>query len=235
MNPVVILAGGFGTRLRPVVTDLPKPLAPVAGRPFLWWLLRSLEVQGVQDVYLATGYKAALIEAAFGERFGPIRLHYVVEDEPLGTGGAILRASRDIETDEFFVLNGDTLAVADLSAMALAAQRHKPDATLAVARVDNAARYGTIAVDQQNQVTAFRAKGASGPGFISAGVYLIRHAALDPTLLPAKFSIEQDFFERELPRLRISAFPAVEAFIDIGVPEDYALAQTKIPSIVDRL
>jgi len=232
MKPVVILAGGFGTRLRAVVSELPKPLAPVAGHPFLWWLLRTLEAQGVQDVHLSTGYKAELIEAAFSDRFGSMRLRYVVEDEPLGTGGAILKASRDIEDDAFFVLNGDTLAVVDLVAMEQAAHGRHSDVTLAVAHVEDASRYGTIGIDEGHRVVAFRAKGAPGPGFISAGVYLIERAVLDSVSLPSKFSIEQDFFERELQRLNIAAFPAVEAFIDIGVPDDYALAQTKIPSLV---
>ncbi len=233
MKPVVILAGGFGTRLRSVVSDLPKPLAPVAGHPFLWWLLRSLQAQGATDIHLSTGYKAELVEAAFGDCFGTMRLHYVVEDEPLGTGGAILKASRGLDSDEFFVLNGDTLAVVDLTAMEAAAHAVGSDAMLSVVHVDDAARYGTIAVDEHDRVTEFRAKGAPGPGFISAGVYLIRRAALEAAQLPERFSIEQDFFERELRRLRISAFPAVEEFIDIGIPEDYARAQTKIPSIVD--
>lgn len=232
MKPIIILAGGFGTRLRAVVPELPKPLAPIAGRPFLWWLLRTLELQGVQDVYLSTGYKAELIQTVFGDHFGSIRLSYVVEDEPLGTGGAILKASREIEDDAFFVLNGDTLAVVDLAAMERAAHGSHSAVTLAVTHVEDASRYGTIGVDEGSRVVAFHAKGVPGPGFISAGVYLIERAALHSLSLPSKFSIEQDFFEQELQRLNIVAFPGVEAFIDIGVPDDYVLAQTKIPSLV---
>lgn len=232
MRPVVILAGGLGTRLRSVVKELPKPLAPVAGKPFLWWLLRSLESQGATDVYLSTGYKADLISNNFGDSFGRLRLTYVTEDEPLGTGGAILRAAALVDAPDFFVLNGDTLAVIDLAAMERAAAGSATDVVMSVVRVPDATRYGTISFEQDGRVTEFKSKGAPGPGYISAGVYILKKDTLLNAVLPEKFSIEQDFFEKKLAELDIRALDCVRNFIDIGVPVDYELAQQVIPAWV---
>lgn len=229
MKPIVILAGGLGTRLRSVVKELPKPLAPVAGKPFLWWLLRSLELQGATDVYLSTGYKADLISNNFGDSFGRLRLTYVTEEEPLGTGGAVMRAAAHIDAPEFFVLNGDTLAVVDLALLERHADEKPMDVIMSVVRVPDATRYGTISFEDDGRVTEFKSKGAPGPGYISAGVYLLNKNALINAGLPEKFSIEQDFFERKIADLKIMAINCVQNFIDIGVPSDYELAQEVIP------
>ncbi|MDA7417775.1 nucleotidyltransferase family protein [Xenophilus arseniciresistens] len=232
MPPAIVLAGGFGTRLRSVVSDVPKPLAPVAGKPFLWWLLRGLEVQGVREVHLCTGYMAEKVAQAFGERYGAMQLHYSVETQPLGTGGAVVQALSGLASERFFVLNGDTLANVDLRAMQEAAQRTpQADAWLCGAQVEDAARYGTLQLDAQQRIVAFEAKGREGPGVISAGIYLMRRQALLDAGLPGQFSIEQDFFEARLSQLHLQVAAFATDFIDIGVPEDYTLAQTKIPAL----
>ncbi|ALL64343.1 D-glycero-D-manno-heptose 1-phosphate guanosyltransferase [Paraburkholderia caribensis MBA4] len=233
MIPAIVLAGGLGTRLRSVVPDLPKPMAEVAGKPFLWWVLRRLEQQGIGDVYLSVGYKREVIEAYFGAKFGTLNVHYVVEDEPLGTGGAIAKAFDVIVGDEAYVLNGDTMTIVEFADLRSAAASDV-DLTMAVAKLDDVARYGAVVFDatSMRRVTAFREKGQTGAGFINAGVYLVKREALKRYPLPEKFSFEQDFLHAHLTDLRVSAVPAVSQLIDIGVPDDYALAQTLVPKMV---
>jgi len=233
MIPAIVLAGGLGTRLRSVVPDLPKPMAEVAGKPFLWWVLRRLEQQGIGDVYLSVGYKREVIEAYFGAKFGALNVHYVVEDEPLGTGGAIAKAFDAIGGEEAFVLNGDTMTIVEFADLRSAAASDV-DLTMAVAKLDDVARYGAVDFDatSMRRVTAFREKGQTGAGFINAGVYLVKREALKRYPLPEKFSFEQDFLHAHLADLRVSAVPAVSQLIDIGVPDDYALAQTLVPEMV---
>ena len=231
MIPAIVLAGGLGTRLRSVVPDLPKPMASVAGKPFLWWLLQRLEQQGVRDIYLSVGYRRESIEAYFGDTFGVARLHYVAEERPLGTGGAIVNAMSKIDTDAVLVLNGDTMAVVELPLLCEAADAGEADIVIAVAPLDDTARYGAVEYEptRERAVRAFREKGAIGPGHINAGIYWLRCASLAQQALPVPFSFEQDFLCQRLADLRIHALPSVRHFIDIGVPDDYQLAQSAVP------
>ena len=234
MIPAIVLAGGLGARLRSVVPDLPKPMAEVAGKPFLWWVLRRLEQQGLTDVYLSVGYKREVIEGYFGDAFGALRVHYVVEDEPLGTGGAIAKAMAAIDGDEAFVLNGDTMTIVEFAELSSAAAVPGADLVMAVAKLDDVARYGAVDFDTAppRRVTAFREKGQTGAGYINAGVYLLKRAAFERYAMPERFSFEQDYLHAHLAELHVHAVPAVSQLIDIGVPEDYALAQTLVPRMV---
>lgn len=234
MIPAIVLAGGLGTRLRAVVPDLPKPMAEVGGKPFLWWVLRRLEQQGLKDVYLSVGYKRDVIEAYFSTEFGSLNVHYVIEDEPLGTGGAIAKAMAGIDTDAAFVLNGDTMAIVEIADLEGAMNAPQTDVAMAVAKLDDVTRYGAVEFSSAapRRVTAFREKGQTGPGFINAGVYLLKRAALDRYSMPERFSFEHDFLHRYLAELHVHAVPAVSQLIDIGVPDDFALAQTLVPRMV---
>ena len=233
MKPVIILAGGLGTRLRTVVPDLPKPMAEVAGKPFLWWILFRLELQHVTDVYLAVGYKCEMIEAYFGRHYGNMNLHYVIEDEPLGTGGAIARAMTYINDDAAYVLNGDTMAIINLASLEVAIEAPDVDLAMAVSLLPDIARYGAVEFDpKSHRVIAFHEKGHAGAGFINAGVYLIKRAVLARHMTAERFSFELDFLVACLPSLTICAVPGVSQMIDIGVPEDYALAQTYVPEMM---
>lgn len=233
MKPALILAGGLGTRLRHVVGEVPKPLAPVADQPFLWWLLRQLEGQGVTDVYLSVGYRHEMIQSNLGDQYGGMRLRYVIEHEPLGTGGAILEALKVIPEQDLLILNGDTLALVDLRAFIADAEARRADVSVAVANVSDAGRYGTVEIaPDSHRIEAFIEKGRSGSGCINAGVYHVRKEALLSVDLPRKFSFEQDYLANQVGHINLIAFPHVTDFIDIGVPEDYSLAQTKVPSLV---
>lgn len=221
----IVLAGGFGTRLRTVVSDVPKPLAPVAGRPFLAWLLDRLSGQGIRRVVLATGYLAEQVEGAFGTRWSGMEIAYSVEATPLGTGGAVRQAAAHLQGDAVHVLNGDTWLDYRPTALEAATLSAGKPIAIALARVDDLARYGAVEVSN-GLVTAFREKGETGAGWINAGCYYLTARALDALPRQSAFSLEQEVLQPLAPSREIAAFTDTSGFIDIGVPEDYARAQS---------
>jgi D-glycero-alpha-D-manno-heptose 1-phosphate guanylyltransferase len=230
VTEAIILAGGLGTRLRSVVTDLPKVMAPVAGQPFLAYLLQFLQTQGVERVVLAVGYRKDAIRDSFGMRYQDIEVVYSVEEEPLGTGGALQQAVSCIHGTSTFVLNGDTFLRSDYRSMTLALER-VPDALLLVAlrRLADASRYGA-AVVARNRIEGFAARGTPGPGLINAGCYLVAKDIFQRYPMPRKFSWEADFLEARAAELLPIAFECDDPFIDIGIPEALRDAQALIPA-----
>jgi D-glycero-alpha-D-manno-heptose 1-phosphate guanylyltransferase len=227
MREAIVLAGGFGTRLREAVPDWPKPMAPVAGRPFLEILLSSLATKGFSNVVLSLGFMAEKISNHFGSCFAGMNLVYAVEDKPLGTGGALRFAMTRCKDDHVFVMNGDTFL--DIEATAIdelwQAKRHP----IIVARqVPDTARYGRLIV-QGGLVKSFSEKGVSGPGLINAGCYVFNRMQLDAFALNTPFSLEVDFIANAVKLMSVSVFITNGQFIDIGVPEDYQRAQTELP------
>lgn len=221
----IILAGGFGTRLRAVVSDVPKPLAPVAGRPFLTWLFDRLSRQGIRRVILATGYLAEQVEATFGARWSGIEIAYSVEDAPLGTGGAVRQAASKLQGDAVHVLNGDTWLEYKPSALEAAALSAGAPIAIALARVDDLSRYGAVEVSN-GLVTAFREKGEGGAGWINAGCYYLAARALDALPRQSAFSFEREVLQPYALVGDVAALTDTSGFIDIGIPEDYARAQS---------
>lgn len=223
-DEAIVLAGGFGTRLRGIVDDLPKPLAPVAGRPFLAWLLDRLAASGMRRCILATGYLADAVERSIGARWQGMDIAYSVETEPLGTGGAIRRAAARLQGHGVHVLNGDTWLEYAPQALEAAARDADTPMAIALARVDDVARYGAVEV-RDGCAMAFREKGEAGAGWINAGCYFLGRDALDA--LPARdaFSFERDVLQAAAAAGRVAGFTDTAGFIDIGVPEDYARAQ----------
>lgn len=227
LPPAVVLCGGLGTRLRPVVADRPKVLAEVAGRPFLGWLLDHLCAQGARAVVLAAGHLADQIEA-FVAANAPAGLdvRVVVEPQPLGTGGA-LRFAADAGrlAGPFLALNGDTFFSGALAQLAEARRQHDAPAALALVRVPDVARYGAVRFDEgTGAVAAFEEKGAAGPGWINAGAYAVAPTALVGLAPGVKASFERDVLPALVGRGLVAVpFPDA-AFLDIGTPEDYARA-----------
>lgn len=221
----IVLAGGFGTRLRSVVSDVPKPLAPVAGRPFLAWLLDALERGGLRRVVLATGYLGEMVEAAIGPRHGALEIAYVREAAPLGTGGSLWAAMAATTGKRVFALNGDTWQAADYAAMAEAAP--KADLVFAVRPVEDRARYGSVVLEE-GRLVGLREKGEHGPGLVNSGIYLIRREILSKRPIPGAFSFEKEILEKP-QGLDIRGFEVDGRFIDIGTPEDFSRAQTALP------
>jgi D-glycero-alpha-D-manno-heptose 1-phosphate guanylyltransferase len=223
----IVLAGGRGTRLASVIRDIPKAMAPVGSRPFLELLLRRLKQSGFTRVILSVGYLQDIIRAHFGPQFEGIELTYAVEEEPLGTGGATLRALALGCSSPVFVLNGDTLVDMDFGSML---SRHVAlEASVSIAVVDMAdcSRFGRVHIEE-DRITGYAEKGQTGPGKISAGVYLMNQDLFEHYRLPIAFSLEQDFFVPHIKQLRPLAFPASGYFIDIGIPEDLARIQNEL-------
>ena len=224
----IVLAGGFGTRLAHVVPDVCKPMAPVAGRPFLRFIMDQLAAAGFDRAVVADGYRREQIEGFFGPAYRGMAVEYSPEETPLLTGGAVKRALNRCESDWVFVLNGDTWLDVDFASMEAAACDAPEDASavIAVKRMRDFERYGTVDVDAGGTLTAFHEKRPCEEGLINAGVYLLHGDALDG--MPDKFSLENDYFERVVADGALRAVECAGGFIDIGVPEDYELAQTML-------
>lgn len=220
--PCVVLAGGLGTRLRSVLPDLPKCLAPVDGRPFLERQLELLKRQGIDRFVLSLGYGAAQVQeriAGWSGQFDIIGC--VVEHEPLGTGGAIQFAMREAGLQEALVVNGDTWVGGDLSAMR-APLAGGELVRMAIVEVPDRSRFGGVAVDPNGRVTRFIEKGQSGPGPINAGLYRVAAKTFGAADSGA-FSFESQTMVRLTARGQLGATLVAGPFIDIGVPDDYAL------------
>lgn len=220
----VVLAGGFGTRLRAVVSDVPKPMAPVAGRPFLELLLAYWIRQGVRRFVLSIGYLAERISSHFGAAWGGAEIAYARETEPLGTGGGLLLAAGETRGEDILVLNGDTFFAVDLPGLAAFHRERRADCTFSLFRSTDPKRYLGLAVEADGRVRGLEAA-AGGPA--NGGVYLFRRAALEalPWKAGGKASLEADMLPHGLRNgWRVYGRECAAAFIDIGVPEDYRRA-----------
>ena len=229
----IVLAGGLGTRLRGVVDDIPKPMAPVQGRPFLALVLDQLFDSGFHTAIVAAGYRHEAIRSYFGEQYRGIALVWSVESEPLGTGGAIRLACDKADARDVFVLNGDTYLELDYRAMLDAHVGAGAQISVAVCQVPDMARYGAVEVSERI-VRGFREKGQSGPGWINGGTYLLGPELRNRLPERGAFSFEQELLAPEVQSIRPLAFPTTGLFIDIGIPEDYARAQEIFSSRVTR-
>jgi D-glycero-alpha-D-manno-heptose 1-phosphate guanylyltransferase len=221
-----ILAGGFGTRLRSVVSDRPKVLAEVAGRPFITFLLDQLVTAGVRSVVLCTGYMADLVESTLGETYGPLKLHYSRETTPLGTGGAVRAAMPHLRSATVLVLNGDSYCQSDLTAFYAKHVERNAKASILLTHVPDAGRYGSVSTDTAGLVTEFAEKRPNaGPGWINAGFYLIERDLLAGIPEGQAVSIERDVFPQWIGR-GLNGVPIGQALLDIGTPESLAAATT---------
>lgn len=225
----IVLAGGLGTRLRSVVNDLPKCMALINGKPFLEYVLQYLEKQGIRRTVLSVGYMHEAIIEHFGNSWNDLKIDYCIEDEPLGTGGAIRKAAEMIDEPYFFVLNGDTIFDVDLNALAQKLLNQKASAVLALRKLHNVSRYGSVECNSENRITAFVEKGEKkGEGFINGGIYCIDKEDFISIGLPYKFSIERNYFQKHLNDLHLYGIIFSSYFIDIGIPEDYQRAQSEL-------
>lgn len=225
----IILAGGFGTRLRQVVPDLPKPMAPVAGRPFLEILLSTLARKGFTRVVLSLGFMSEKIISHFGNYFMDMQLVYEVESRPLGTGGAIRAALTRCLADHVFIFNGDTYLDLEVDALERLWQSSRHP-VIVIREVPDTSRFGRVEV-AEGRIKAFLEKGMTGPGAINAGCYVLPKTALDEYPPGEPFSIETEYFIKSLVRIRFDGFVTYGRFIDIGVPDDYLLAQTELAGL----
>lgn len=223
----IILAGGLGTRLSSVVNDVPKCMAPVNGKPFLAYLLNYLEDEGCDHVVLSLGYKhEAVIEWLRNNAF-LFKTDWVIEKEPLGTGGGIKLAMHKCKEQHVLVLNGDTMFKIDLKKMVSKNEEHIK-ALIALKPMEKFDRYGAVVMDATQYISGFEEKQFKENGLINGGIYLINRQHEDFSSFPEKFSFEKDFLEKQAGKKSLKGFVSESYFLDIGIPEDYARAQIEL-------
>lgn len=229
---VIILAGGLGTRLRLVVNDVPKCMAPVAGKPFLWYLLKYLSHFDVERVVLSVGYLRDVIVDWIdrnGDEF-PFGFDYAIEITPLGTGGGIRLALDKCSKNEVIVLNGDTFFNVDLDELCGQHCLHLSSVTLALKPMENFDRYGNVLVNN-GLVVAFEEKKHCDRGLINGGVYVINRSDRLFDGLSDRFSFETDVLQPQCMKGNLYGVVQNGYFIDIGIPEDYAKTNTELPEL----
>lgn len=222
----ILLCGGMGTRLRSVVSDRPKPMADICGKPFLQYLLEMLRDKGITEVIFALGYMGEMIEEYFqdGSAFG-LKIAYSYEEEPLGTGGAIRNALPKILEEEVLVLNADTYFPMDYQGLLCFHQENDGDFSLATRGVPDISRYGAVRRDAAGRILAWNEKLEDGgqplAGEINGGIYVMKKSLI-AEIPEGKQSLEQDCIPKWLSEgKRIFGLPFDGYFMDIGIPKDY--------------
>jgi len=230
MSTAIVLAGGLGTRLRSVVADVPKPMAPVQGRPFLELLLGYYRKQGINRFILSVGHLAHVIQDHFGHQWQDCVIDYSLETAPLGTGGGILQASTLLTPDDHtcLAINGDTFFAINLAKLTAFHEAKGADITLSAFTSSDIARYMGMAIDADDRITKLNIKLPPGKCFVNGGAYLIEHSLLksltNQTINPQSW--ENDTLPKLLSQeVPLYAHAIAEDFIDIGIPTDFARAQ----------
>jgi D-glycero-alpha-D-manno-heptose 1-phosphate guanylyltransferase len=224
----ILLAGGLGTRLRDAVPDLPKCMAPVAGRPFLSYVIDYLRMQGVQHLTFSLGYKSEIVEDFLQQQYPTLSYSTVIESEPLGTGGAIHLSMQKTTTNDIIVANADTLFEVDIASLLLIHRSLNAACTLALKPMQQFDRYGVVETDAEGRITSFKEKQWYASGQINGGLYIVNKEQFLQHTFPQQFSFEKDYLEKYCEQDPFYAAIQNGYFIDIGVPEDYSKAQTDL-------
>ena len=224
----IILAGGLGTRLRSAVPDLPKCMAPINGVPFISYLIDNLINEGVTNFIFSLGYKSELFISLLEEKLPMKNYLIVIEDEPLGTGGAIKLACKKAKDENVIGLNGDSLFKVNLKELMQFHLEKKSRCTLALKPMQNFERYGSVEIDAVQKINSFKEKQFITKGCINGGVYAIEVASFLQKSLEDKFSMEQDYLEKYSGEGNFYGFIQEGYFIDIGIPEDFVRAQIEL-------
>lgn len=219
----IILAGGMGTRLRKAVPDIPKPMAPVNDKPFLFYLLKWLKQYKAEKIILSTGYKFENIFEYFGNLFENIPLIYVTEEKPLGTGGAVINALTGTTGNNILIVNGDTWFPIDLDRFYNSHLNNENLLTVALKRMKEFSRYGSVEISGDT-IIGFHEQGYCSEGLINGGIYLVNRKYLESRKFPVVFSLEEEILVKEAGSSLLRAMIFDDPFIDIGVPEDYRKA-----------
>ena len=219
----IILAGGKGTRLHSIISSVPKPMAPINGRPFLELIMQQLSDYSFERIILSTGHLGDVIQAHFGPKFKNIDIIYINEPAPLGTGGAVKEAMQACQEDHVYIINGDSFQLVDFNEVEAYWQCNKNPIMIAAAVADTS-RYGALLIDKK-QVIGFSEKGKTGSGYINSGYYVFNKTQIHLFPNQAVFSLEQDFLEKDIHLQHYDFFESKSSFIDIGIPEDYIKAQ----------
>jgi D-glycero-alpha-D-manno-heptose 1-phosphate guanylyltransferase len=226
LNSAIILAGGLGTRLKSVLPDTPKCLAPINNKPFLGLLINFLKKQGIYKFIFSLGYKSEAIINYIEDEFQDIDCYYSIEKEQLGTGGAIKLALSKVSNDEILVINGDTFFNNDLQQFYKFHLKNKSKYTIALTQVENNNRFGSVVINNEYEVTGFFEKNQNSSVLINAGQYIINKLEFLNDNTETKFSIEKDFFQNNSIKKVVYGYEYISDFIDIGIPDDLIRAQT---------
>ena len=231
IKQAIVLAGGFGTRLRSVVQDVPKPMASVANRPFLEYIMNYLVENNFEKVVLAIGYLGEVVQNHFGDTYKGMTVEYAVEASPLGTGGGILNATATCSDEPILVLNGDTFFNVDFEKFRDFYFNKNAAIAFGLKPMTDFERYGTVELTNE-KITQFKEKQYQKSGLINGGVYILRKAIFIEKgfSVGQKFSFEADFLEKFVADLVFYGFVSDTYFIDIGIPEDFAKAQVDFKS-----
>ena len=224
MPEAIILAGGLGTRLKSEVPDLPKCMAPVAGKPFIDYVIKYLLEQGVNGFIFSLGYKHDVVINHLESTWPNIKYEVAIEKNPLGTGGGIRFASKKVKSKSFFVLKGDTYFEMDLLSMFKNHESNNAQITVALKQMVNFDRYGSVLINQANQICAFREKTSVDSGLINGGIYLLKKSLIEEISVEDPFSFEKEVLEKYIHKNCIYGFVSDGYFIDIGIPEDFKKA-----------
>ena len=230
MKEAIILAGGFGTRLRELFPDIPKCMAPVGGKPFLFYVINYLRSEGIEKFIFSLGYKHELITKYLNDQFSTLDFKSSIEEEPLGTGGAIKSACEKVSGKLVIVVNGDTLFKVNISRLTDFHLKQGADCTLSLKPMMNFDRYGVVELNEDLSLKSFREKKFYKSGLINGGVYALNKPKFLEEELPVKFSFEKEYLEKLFPRRKMHGFIQDEYFIDIGIPSDYERANTELKS-----
>jgi len=220
----IILAGGLGTRLRSVVSDLPKCMAPVAGKPFLFFVIEHLLLQGVDSFIFSVGYKSEMIIDYVTDQYPGLNKQFSIEAEPLGTGGAVKLACRLVTENYVLVLNGDTLFKIDVEWLSTFHSSNSADCSLCLKPMNDFDRYGVVELNDDSSIASFKEKQQYESGLINGGVYALNVEGFLQETLPQKFSFEKDYLETFFDKRKMYGLIQDEYFIDIGIPEDFERA-----------
>jgi len=229
----IILAGGLGTRLRPVISDIPKPMAEVLGKPFLAWQIYQLKNFGIFDIVISIGHLGDKIKQYFqdGEKLGT-RIKYAEEHQPLGTGGALRNASRYLTSEEkFLVVSGDTYLDLDFSDFLRFHDEKNSLITMALARRERLSKSGCVEINKENRIVKFVEK-EKGAGLINAGYLIFSSEVFDYMPKKDKFSLEYDLYPKLVKIKRIFGYVTSGYFRDIGNPEDYEAIKKELGEVV---
>ena len=228
MIEAIILAGGLGTRLRSIIANQPKCMAPVNGKPFLFYVINYLEKNGIEKFIFSVGYMHEAIEDYLKNSYRGLNYKISLEDEPLGTGGAIKLACEKSSQQNVLACNGDTLFKINLQKLSAFHTSKNSDCSLCLKPMKNFDRYGVVVTDADNTIKSFKEKQAYEQGCINGGMYALHRNKFLEEELPTKFSFEKDYLEALYDKRRMFGLVQDEYFIDIGIPEDYERAQQEL-------
>jgi D-glycero-alpha-D-manno-heptose 1-phosphate guanylyltransferase len=228
VREAIILAGGLGIRLQSEVPNLPKCMAPVNHIPFIAYVVKHLQQQGIQRFIFSLGFRSEAFTEYISKILPDHNFQLAIENEPLGTGGAIQFAGSKAILDDVLVVNGDSIFKSSLAEQANFHFLRQADCTLALKEMKDMSRYGVVELSADNKIISFKEKQFYSSGLINGGVYMLNLPSLKRENLPEKFSFETDYLQKFYNSRKIFGIEQEGYFIDIGIPEDYRKAQTEL-------